>query len=305
MTGTREPRHPHSAQARAGDDGATVPHREILISPNNLAQTTDTGKLGAAAIAYAEAGWPVLPCVPRDKAPLTPHGYHDASNDLEQVLSWWRRWPDANIGLVPGRVQLDDGGTLLVLDVDGPIGGASAQELRVPLETVQAKTGRGLHLWYRVPAGVRLGNRTLATGIDVRHCRGYVLAPPAIHPSGHVYRWLVTPWDATPLPLPDHLLERLLPAAAPEPSRHHIPSESFAELRVQRYLARFPHGLEDGRKGAAFRLAAFLRHDAALSVSGAMAVLAGWNAANRPPLPHAILERIAGDAAKYGGRRAG
>jgi hypothetical protein len=41
-----------------------------------------------------------------------PHGLKDASSDPAQLTGWWRRWPQANIGLVTG--ELTD-----VLDVDG------------------------------------------------------------------------------------------------------------------------------------------------------------------------------------------
>jgi len=34
-----------------------------------------------AALAYARYGWPVLPVIPGEKAPLTRHGYSEASTD--------------------------------------------------------------------------------------------------------------------------------------------------------------------------------------------------------------------------------
>ena len=37
-------------------------------------------------------------------------------------------------------------------------------------------------------------------GIDVRADGGYVLAPPSIHPSGHVYTWDLTLLDGTASP---------------------------------------------------------------------------------------------------------
>src|SRR6266508_4022818 len=88
-----------------------------------------------AALAYAAAGMAVLPlhrpitrpdgrtgCSCRDakcrsigKHPRTPHGLHDATAEPARVAAWWRRWPQANIGLATGA-RFD------VLDVDGPVG---------------------------------------------------------------------------------------------------------------------------------------------------------------------------------------
>ena len=75
---------------------------------------SDTPNL-LAALAYAERfGWPVLPCKPRDKTPLTPNGLRDATTDPEQIRTWWARFPKANIGIPTGVVTGFD-----VLDVDG------------------------------------------------------------------------------------------------------------------------------------------------------------------------------------------
>jgi Bifunctional DNA primase/polymerase, N-terminal len=80
-----------------------------------------------AALAYAQLGYRVLPlhhpvsrnaiqgrgmlcscsdpaCGAVGKHPLTPHGLKDATSDLGRLGRWWRRWPQANIGLVTGEV---------------------------------------------------------------------------------------------------------------------------------------------------------------------------------------------------------
>src|SRR5258708_1597587 len=65
----------------------------------------------AAALAYAELGYPVLPCVANQKRPATFNGFKDATTDPEQIEKWWRMWPMANVAI------RTDG--LLVLDIDG------------------------------------------------------------------------------------------------------------------------------------------------------------------------------------------
>jgi hypothetical protein len=51
---------------------------------------------------------------------LVPHGVKDATTNRAQILAWWTRHPQANIGLATGHL-------FDVLDVDGPAG---AQAIR-------------------------------------------------------------------------------------------------------------------------------------------------------------------------------
>jgi hypothetical protein len=43
------------------------------------------------ALWYAEHGFPIFPCSPHGKEPLTPHGFKDATTDLQQIREWWGR----------------------------------------------------------------------------------------------------------------------------------------------------------------------------------------------------------------------
>src|SRR5690348_12278227 len=98
----------------------------------------------AAALDYAQRGWPVFPChnpvVPRrvgfgcnrmircscgepdfvakeggcktpGKHPRTQHGVNDATTDEKRIRGWFEYWPDANIGIATG-------GGLVGVDVD-------------------------------------------------------------------------------------------------------------------------------------------------------------------------------------------
>jgi hypothetical protein len=54
----------------------------------------------AAALWYSRVlGWRVFPCN-EAKRPKTEHGFHDATTDERQITEWWRKWPDANIGII-------------------------------------------------------------------------------------------------------------------------------------------------------------------------------------------------------------
>lgn len=159
---------------------------------------TDSLVLLDAAVEYAAAGIPVVPlhtptspdrcscnrpCPSIGKHPRLMHGLRDASTDLEQVRTWWRIWPQANIGLVTG-VVMD------VCDVDSEAGLQALLKLlgEQSLTGPAVATGSGgWHSWVR-PTG--LGNRTgMLPGVDWRGAGGYVVAPPSLHATGRRYRW--------------------------------------------------------------------------------------------------------------------
>ena len=98
------------------------------------------------ALGYARRDWAVLPlhtvkngicscaqgasCKRPGKHPRTPNGVKDATTDRNKIKTWWRMWPDANIGVATGSIS-----NVFVLDVDGKVGKAS-------LEALQAKHDR-------------------------------------------------------------------------------------------------------------------------------------------------------------------
>src|SRR5271166_1313184 len=137
------------------------------------------------ALAYAAAGWPVFPCKPDGtpppdhKAPLTAHGFKDATTDPARIRAWWSRWPDANVAIATGAPGPD------VLDVDvKPDGSGFAAFNR--LKQAGLLTGAralirtpsgGLHAYY---AGTsQPSGRLVRDFLDFKAAGGYVLAPPS------------------------------------------------------------------------------------------------------------------------------
>jgi hypothetical protein len=133
-----------------------------------------------------------------------------ASNSPDEVAYWWRRFPDANVGIAAGKSGL------LAFDIDSykdSYQGASILT-RQDQETVTNLTGSGgQHLIYRLPEGSTLGNgkAELPKGIDIRAHGGQFVAPPSVHPSGNRYRWELDygPHEIDPLPLPTALAQML------------------------------------------------------------------------------------------------
>ncbi|HEY0259490.1 MAG TPA: bifunctional DNA primase/polymerase [Lacisediminihabitans sp.] len=134
----------------------------------------------AAAAAWAQAGHPVFPCVPGGKAPLTAHGFRDATTELRRVAQWWRRWPEANIGLPTGDavdvVDVDErrtgsGFTALTEARRAGLLGGWVAAVRTPHQ--------GLHLYY--PAQGDAASWSLAAAhVDFRGAGGYILIPPSV-----------------------------------------------------------------------------------------------------------------------------
>jgi hypothetical protein len=242
----------------------------------------------SAALAYAAQGWVVLPLhTPTvrgcscgadcggsvGKHPRTTHGLYDASRQPDQIARWWRYWPDANIGIRTGRES-----SLVVLDVDARHAGeASLETLQatyatLPQTLTASSGGGGRHLYFQHP-GPRILNRAEVggyTGLDVRGDGGYIVAPPSLHQSGQLYRWLEV---ASPLAiLPDWLSALLAPPPTPAPlvlprSRGKLQSDPQSWLRLVLERAR-----PGARNSIGYWLACRLR-DAGLSFPEAEVLL--------------------------------
>jgi predicted P-loop ATPase len=154
----------------------------------------------------------IFPLRPRGKTPLTPHGFKDATTDLEAIASWWRKYPDANIGLVTGPES-----GLWVLDVDGAEGSASLALLEqehgaLPATPLQ-RTGKGRHIAFAWPLEGGVGNSAgkLGAGLDTRGAGGYIVLAPSVHPSGDEYAWdaVLRPSKMAFAQAPDWLLAML------------------------------------------------------------------------------------------------
>ena len=247
----------------------------------------DALTLAEAALWYAEHGIPVFPCRPRGKEPLIEGGFHAATTDASKIREWWRRWPEANVGIPTGVAS-----GWLAVDVDPRNGGDSTVQDwirrygRWP-DTAEAVTGGGgRHIVFRHVDGLRCG--PLAPGVDLKTDGGYIIVAPSIHPSGNRYSWDgVEGADAlAQLAEPPGWLLRL----ARDRQTHH---NSAAAVGLDEPIP------EGRRNTTLFTLAASLRARG-LSRAGIEAALLAENQARcRPPLPEDEVRRIAESGGRY------
>jgi hypothetical protein len=227
----------------------------------------------AAALTYAAADLPVLPLdgkVPRNKGGLT-----QASIDPAVVAEWWRRWPDANVGIRTGAAS-----GLLVLDVDTPKGGAgSLAELErrhgaLPKTARVLTGGGGQHVYFAHPGQtVRNSAGQLGDGLDVRADGGYVVAPPSVHASGRRYQWM-RQLDRGLADPPAWLLEDT-------ERRRNVTAERVADV------------IPEGRRRDAMLTVAGKLKRAGLTGEEILPTLRELNRRCRPPLDDSELESVA------------
>ncbi|MGA0603525.1 bifunctional DNA primase/polymerase [Caulobacter sp. KR2-114] len=150
----------------------------------------------SVALECIARGWPVFPCSPQRKTPLTPNGFHDATLDEATVRNWWASRADAMVGVPTGRAS---GFWVLDIDTDpdkGKVGMESLDQLGWSLEdltqtTVQRSASGGWHClfaWHE-EAPVRNSDSAIATHIDARGEGGYVIIAGSRRADGKTYDW--------------------------------------------------------------------------------------------------------------------
>jgi putative DNA primase/helicase len=154
-----------------------------------------------AALRYANRyGWRVFPL--NGKEPRVKGGFRIATTDERTIRRWWKKWPDANIG-----IACDSEHGPVVIDLDEPkdeevSGFQFLKTLELPREglvtrSAVSREGR-LHLYFLpMRDGTRLKrmirpftHKDQKVAMDILGDGGYVVAPPSIHPdTREPYRW--------------------------------------------------------------------------------------------------------------------
>jgi hypothetical protein len=208
-----------------------------------MPELVETGN-ARVAIELAAAGFSVFPCQSsgeKVKQPMPGVFWRSAStSDKTKVAGWWRRWPDAAVG-----IDLAKSG-IVVIDADrhGQDDGVAAiAELfdehqfdpnGVP---VVGTPNQGTHFYFRQPSGVQLGNGrgALPSGIDVRGAGGYVLAPGSVLSDGRRYEAFGDILDAPVMP--EWLVAMIKAPERATPAPVHVPTgPAPSDERVRAYV---------------------------------------------------------------------
>ncbi|PFO04672.1 DNA primase [Bacillus sp. AFS076308] len=254
---------------------------------------------GKSALAYAsKLNWPVFPihtptknhcscqnpnCKSPGKHPRTKNGLKAASTNLNLIAQWWRKWPDANIGVATGKES-----GFFVLDVDPRHGGEDSLELLINQYgslpyTIEAITGGGgRHILFKYPDQVK--NRTnILPGLDIRGEGGYIVVSPSIHACGKRYEWELSsrPLQVPLSDMPEWLLRMIV-----EPVKGGKPAK-----KPDIHWVRIIQGVGEGERNmSAASLAGYLLgHGIAAPIVYELMLL--WNERNHPPESIKVIER--------------
>jgi len=135
---------------------------------------------------YIAKGKSVIPLRPHSKVPAIASWapYQERVATDEELVAWFGTGEN-NLGLVTGAIS-----GLVVVDEDSAEGAENATKLGLT-SPVRAQARKGFHHYFKHP-GTKVSNGVrIAPGLDLRGDGGYVVAPPSIHETGHVYCWAI------------------------------------------------------------------------------------------------------------------
>jgi len=247
------------------------------------------GELLSAALSYVKRGFSVIPIQAREKRPLIAwEEYQDRIATEEEIKTWWAKWPEANMGIVTGKIS-----GLVVIDLDSEEAKNKLKEMLPGYDLMavpRSRTGKGWQLFFKHP-GTSIQNRAgIIPGLDVRGDGGYVVAPPSIHPNGKVYKWQVPLTGELPK-LPVDLFKLIS-----SPTGNGSENVFRERFNTAQALAGVPEGQRDE---TLFRLACKLRNaDIPQSVAESLTLEAARNC--QPPFPEReALEKIRNAYRRY------
>ncbi len=152
-----------------------------------------------AALEYCKKGFSVIP-LGVNKKPLLESWkeFQNRRATEEEVRSWFKTWPNANVGIVTGQIS---GFVAVDVEKEGSTEGLIA--------TVISETGGGgfHYLYLRPKNGIKNSTKKIRPYTDIRGDGGYIMAPPSIHPSGNRYKWKVSFDMAEMVELPEWVLK--------------------------------------------------------------------------------------------------
>jgi len=152
----------------------------------------------AVALNLASFNLPVFPCLAKPKgnkkakSPHTPQGFYAATTSQEQIKEWWKKWPDALVGLPTGSTT---GLSVVDGDIDRKTGKPAGEQqivennLSHPQAVLIRTPSDGVHLIFSYLAGAKTSSGKVASHIDTRGDGGYIIAPECIMLNGSQYTY--------------------------------------------------------------------------------------------------------------------
>lgn len=156
-----------------------------------------------AALEYVELyKLPVIPCKiyyekPGDKRaqkkPLVSwKTYQDRLPTVDELAMWWKKYPDASVGVVTGRLS-----GVFALDIDIGYDKEFVKSLNLPKNTPISQTpSGGYHVFYKYPEGHEIKTGAAIAGpnshLDCRGVGGFLVVAPSTYPNGAPYKWLTS-----------------------------------------------------------------------------------------------------------------
>jgi len=238
---------------------------------------------------YKSLGFSIIPLLYKSKRPLVPWKEYQKRQPTDAEITSWFRGQPRNIGIVTGSVSAN----LTVLDFDDESSYYKFFIKREELEktTLTVKPSRGLHLYLRNDRPIR-SFKISKLKLDIKAEGGFVVAPPSIHPRGHVYHFINCEVKGVAL-VSD--LESMIWARASElgvKKRVLTPTEHKLGVGKACYRGEHPvcirkllRGVKLGeRDEVAVRLAGYFHVERGLTEDETLKKLLNWNQRNHPPI---------------------
>jgi hypothetical protein len=214
------------------------------------------------ALTLAKRGFHVFPLIALTKdQPCIKEWQRRATRDEAQLRSWFKRWPQSNIGISTSLFQGTAG--LLVVDVDikeDRDGEATLRTLvadgyEFPATYEQITHSGGRHLVYRVEKAVKQGVNVLGPGLDIRSKGGYIVAAGSSTAQGE-YRAINV---LEPAPAPSWLVEKCGKPRERKEGVGAVFEDDFALQRAEDIFNDWPPVIEGERNDNLYRFACKLR----------------------------------------------
>jgi Bifunctional DNA primase/polymerase, N-terminal len=265
-----------------------------LFFERAMANTSSNGALGEA-LKLAATGIPCFPCR-GSKRPACPHGFKEATANLDELRQLWRRSPGELIGVPTGEPS-----GFFVLDIDSvrhpeAAGWLSRNASRLPDTRRHRTRSGGLHFLFQHHEGLKSSVSRLAHGVDTRGCGGCIIWWPAHLGLAADHHFV------TSAQVPDWLVAALTPPPPALVSCKPV-AQAASSDRLQGILAVVASAREGERNQLTFwgacRIYDMLTNRALDHHTGADALAALAEAASRTGLPMLEIERTITSAARH------